>query len=352
MVKVHRFPENPLVTPADVPPSREGFEVIGAFNAGVIRHEGEVLMLMRVAERPVSPDPSVALVPVVECSETGAELRLRELRRDDPSLNFSDPRVIGSPEGMLLTSISHLRLARSSDGRRFRVEERPALFPDRPSETFGMEDPRITRIGDTFYIVYKGVSPNGIVQSLATTRDFVTYRKEGIIFCPENMDAMLFPEKVGGRYVALHRPVGAMLGGPMMWLAYGETPLSLGDHRFLLGRSSGGWDSGRVGGGAVPFLTERGWLEIYHAATPQDHYCLGALLLDRDRPHRVLARTPEPIMRPEAPYETSGFMPNVVFTCGALVDGDEVTVYYGAADEVMAGATMSLKEILEALEPV
>jgi len=349
---VRRFPENPLISPADVPPSRPGFEVIGAFNAGVIEHEGEVLLLMRVAERPVSEDPAIAKIPMLGQRNGLFELEVREFRRDDASLNFRDPRVVGSPWGMMLTSISHLRLARSRDGRAFQVETSPAIFPDCSSELYGLEDPRITRIDDTYHIVYKGVSPDGIVQSLATTRDFRTYDKQGIIFCPENMDAMLFPARVGGRYVALHRPIGGMIGGPMMWLAYGDSPLCLGDHRFLLGKSTGGWDSGRVGGGAVPFLTDEGWLEIYHAATPDDHYCLGALLLDADDPHRVLAKSPEPIMRPEAPYETSGFMPNVVFTCGAVVRGDLVTIYYGASDEVMAGAEMSVSDILGALRPI
>lgn len=351
-MQINRYPENPLISPAEVPPSRDDFEVIGAFNAGVIEHEGEILMLMRVAERPVADDPMVARLPILEPGRGGDNIAIIEVRRDDPSVNFADPRIVGTPAGSLLTSISHLRLARSSDGRRFDIEHRPAIFPDRASELYGLEDPRITRIDDTFYIVYKGVSPNGVLQSLATTTDFQTYTKEGIIFCPENMDAMLFPEKIDGKFAALHRPVGAMFGGPMMWLSYGASPLHMGDHRFLLGRSTGGWDSGRVGGGAVPFRTDRGWLEIYHAATPDDHYCLGGMLLDLNEPHRMLAKSAEPIMVPEAPYETEGFMRNVVFTCGAIVRGDTVSIYYGASDEVMAAADMSVSEILDSLEPV
>lgn len=350
-MRIDRYPENPLVSPSDVKPSRPDFEVIGSFNAGVIQHNGETLLLMRVAERPISEDPAVCRVPVLSPDES-IGLEIQSYRRDDPDINFGDPRVVCFPDRMLLTSISHLRLARSTDGRNFTVEDQPAIFPGGLSETFGIEDPRITKIDDIYYIVYKGVSPNGIVQSLATTRDFVSYKKDGIIFCPENMDSMLFPGKVGGKFVALHRPIGAMLGGPMMWLAYGTDPTHWGEHHFLLGKSTGGWDSGRVGGGAVPFLTERGWLEIYHAATPDHKYCLGALLLDKDQPHIILGKTPEPIMMPEAPYETDGFMPNVVFSCGAIVNGDTVSIYYGAADETMAGADMSLKEILDAIKPL
>ncbi|MCC6485215.1 MAG: glycoside hydrolase family 130 protein [Armatimonadetes bacterium] len=350
-MKIDRYPENPLITPGDVPPSRDDFQVLGAFNAGVTRYNGETLMLMRVAEQPVCDDPAICRVPLLETEGDTSQMVIREFRRDDPDINFSDPRVVSFPDHLLLTSISHLRLARSRDGRNFTVDPVPALEPDRPSEAFGLEDPRITQIDDTYYIVYKAVSDNGICQALATTKDFVNYDKHGVILCPENMDSMLFPARIGGNYAILHRPVGSMIGGPMMYVGYGTDPMHFGEHHFLLGKSSGGWDSGRVGGGAVPFLTDRGWLELYHAATPDDHYCLGAMLLDAEEPHRMLAKTPAPIMKPEASYEVQGFKANVVFTCGAIVEGERVSVYYGAADEVMAGADLCLSEILEALEP-
>lgn len=352
MIAAHRYSENPLVAPKDVRPSRPDFEVIGAFNAGVVQLDGEVLMLIRVAERPLCEDPALCRVPYLQCDAGQSRIAIRECRRDDPNVDFTDPRIVGFPDGVMLTSISHLRLARSTDGRAFVVEDSPALFPDRPSERYGLEDPRITKIGETCYIVYKAVSPDGVVQSLATTRDFVTYEKHGIMFPPENMDAMLFPEKIGGRFAALHRPLGGMLAGPSMWVAYGSEPMGLGEHHFLLGRSASGWDSGRVGGGAVPILTDRGWLEIYHAATASDHYCLGALLLDARRPEILVAKAREPMLRPEAPYEVSGFKDNVVFTCGALVDGDRVSVYYGAADDSMCAADFSVSEILDSLEDV
>lgn len=351
-MKVVRYPENPIVTQLDVKPSIDGWEVISAFNAGLIEHDGEVLMLMRVAERPISADEGVVLVPVMEHPDGKAELKILEFDRSDERYDFTDPRIIGSPRGLYLTSISHLRLARSKDGRKFVVEDKPALWPDQSYEAYGLEDPRITKLGDTYYIVYKGVAPNGITQCLASTRDFVSYDKHGIIFPPENMDAMIFPQKVRGQYVALHRPQPKMMGMPNMWMAYSDDLIHWGEHQFLLGAASGTWEGGRIGGGAVPFLTERGWLEIYHAATMDDRYCLGGVLLDAECPEKVLAKSPHPIMEPEAPYETSGFKPNVVFTCGAIVRGDTVTVYYGASDEVMAAADLSVSEILDSLAPV
>jgi len=351
-MRVHRFPENPIVTQADVRPSIEGWEVMSAFNAGVIEYGDEVLMLMRVAERPVSDDPKTALVPVMDFAEGEGKIKVLEFHAGDEGVDFSDPRVIGAPEGLYLTSISHLRLARSRDGRHFVVEDTPSLWPDQPYESFGLEDPRITRLGDTFYVVYKGVAPSGITQCLATTKDFVVWTKHGIIFPPENMDAMIFPAKVRGKYVALHRPQPKMIGAPNMWVAYSNDLVHWGEHQFLMGCSSGTWEGGRIGGGAVPFATERGWLEIYHAATPDDRYCLGGVLLDADYPEKVIAKSPYPILEPEAPYEVAGFKPNVVFSCGAIVRGDTVTIYYGASDEVMAAAEMSVSEILDSLQPV
>ena len=351
-MRVYRYPENPLVTPKDVNPWIDGWEVMCAFNAGVIEYGDEVLMLMRVAERPVSDDPSKVLVPVLDCEAATPRLKVLEFSASDPGINLSDPRVICFPDRLYLTSISHLRLARSRDGRHFTVDPQPALAPDRPYEEFGLEDPRITRIGKTYYVVYKGVSANGITQCLASTRDFVNWTKHGIIFCPENMDGMVFPSKVRGKYVALHRPQPKMIGAPNMWIAYSDNLVHWGEHKLLLACNTGTWEGGRIGGGAVPFLTDKGWIEIYHAATPDDHYCLGAILLDAEYPEKLLAKTPAPILAPEAPYETSGFKPNVVFTCGAIVRGDTVSIYYGAADEAMAGADLSLTEILDALEPV
>jgi beta-1,2-mannobiose phosphorylase / 1,2-beta-oligomannan phosphorylase len=344
-MRVDRYPENPLVTPEMVPPSRPDFEVVCAFNAGVARYKDEVILLLRVAER-VKSDEQTARVPVLQCEEDKGCIVIHEFARDNPRYDFHDPRVISTPDQVFLTTISHLRVARSKDGRHFTVDPMPALFPARPYEAFGLEDPRITEIDGAYHIAYKAVSQTGICVGLATTRDFVEFERKGLIFCPENLDVCIFPEKVGGRYVALHRPVPRFLGTLNMWIAYSHDLMHWGDHHFVLGTERGRWDSGRTGGGAIPTRTDRGWLAIYHGATPDDYYCLGAVLLDLDEPHKIIARGKLPIMTPEAPYEREGFVPNVIFSCGALVNGDTVSIYYGAADTVMAGADMSISEIL------
>jgi len=290
-------------------------------------------------------------VPVLNCEGRKPVVEVLEFDKSDKSFNFSDPRWIATPTRPLLTTISHLRVARSKDGRHFTVDRKPALFPDCPGEQYGIEDPRITEINGLYHIVYKGVSPDGISVGMADTREFKTYKRRGIIFCPENLDVCIFPEKINGRYAALTRPVPKTMGAPNMWVAYSPDLIHWGDHHFLMGVQPGKWDSGRIGGGAVPIKTKQGWLTVYHGATKDDVYCLGAVLLDLKQPHKVLARCAEPILKPEVPYETSGFMKNVVFTCGAIQRGDTVSVYYGASDEVMAGADFSVKELLGSLKP-
>jgi predicted GH43/DUF377 family glycosyl hydrolase len=344
-MNIYRYPENPLITPQMVPPSRSDFEVVCAFNAGVARYGDEVILLLRVAERAIG-SANVERVPVVRCAEDTSGVDIVEFRHDDPTIDFSDPRNIRFPGGEMLTTLSHLRVARSRDGRHFTIDPHPAIFPDRSSEVWGLEDPRITEIDGTYYIAYKSVAPTGITTSLAVTRDFQTYEKRGIMFCPENLDVCIFPEKVQGRYVALHRPVPCILGDPNMWVAYSHDLLHWGDHHFLMGVQADAWDSGRIGGGAIPIRTEQGWLVIYHGATSKDMYCLGTALLDLETPHKVIARNARPLLVPSAPYETHGFMNNVIFCCGALVEGDTIHTYYGAGDWVMAGMDCSLTEIL------
>jgi predicted GH43/DUF377 family glycosyl hydrolase len=353
-MNIQRYAENPLITPSDVKPHREDFEVIGAFNAGIATYKDEVLMLLRVAERPISKDPNIVKAPVYN-SETN-ELDLIEFRKDDDRYDFTDPRVIRnkSKSGTFeyLTSLSYIRIARSKDGHQFTVDEKPFIYPSNIQETFGIEDPRVTQMGDTYYIYFSVVSPVGIGESMVSTTDFVTTKHHGMIFGPDNKDILIFPEKINGKYYALHRPTMKSIGNPNIWIAESDNLLYWGNHKHLLGLREGMWDSGRIGGGAVPFKTDKGWLELYHGATLDHRYCMGAVLLDLNDPTKVIARSGKPVMEPEADYEKNGFFGDVVFSCGAIVEGDVVKMYYGVADTSMACAELSLKEILDSLEYV
>ncbi|GAA0315812.1 glycoside hydrolase family 130 protein [Bacillus carboniphilus] len=350
-MKIYRYEENPLITPADVKPYHDGFEVIGAFNAGIAEYNGEVIMLLRVAERPISEDPKIVKAPIYN-PETN-ELEIITLSTDDERYDFSDPRTIGINEvgkgWKYLTSLSYLRIARSKDGHNFTVDPEPFIYPSNELETFGVEDPRITQMGDEYYIYFSAVSPVGVGESLVKTTDFKTYGHLGMIFAPENKDVLIFPEKINGKYYAMHRPVPKSNGAPEVWIAESDNLRYWGNHKFLFGLREGKWDDARIGGGAVPFKTEKGWLELYHGATKDHRYCMGAVLLDLEDPTKVIARSEAPLVEPDAPYEAEGFFGGVVFSCGVLVHGDVVKMYYGAADTSMACCELSLSEILDSL---
>ena len=332
-----------------VPASRSDLEVVGVFNAGVIRHDGDVLLLLRVAEGPKGiPSNEVAAAVYNPVSR---DIEIKRWSRDARELDLNDPRAIDT-EGMTwLTSISHLRIARSTDGIHFEVEPAPAMTAANAYESFGIEDPRITRLGDTYWINYTAVSPYGITTGLASTKDFKSFDRHGLIFSPPNRDVTIFPEKIGGQYVALHRPMPEGLGKPAIWIATSPDMLSWGGHRYVAGARAGSWDDSKIGGGAVPFRVKSekadGWLAVYHGVTgATTTYSLGALLLDANDPGKVVARSREPILSPETRYEREGFFGGVVFTCGLLAEGDVVRIYYGAADGVTAVADLSLEEIL------
>ena len=349
-----RAKENPLVTPDQVKPWQKGFQVVCTFNAGVAQYGGEVLLLLRVAEKP--PQASAGFVNVPELIQENGEWRVavRTLSLNDPRYDFSDPRKILDREKenyVFLTSISHLRLARSRDGVHFSVEDRPFIMPDSAMEAFGAEDARITQINDTYFINYTAVSSHGITTALAETKDFVRVQKHGLIFQTEARDVCIFPQKIQGKYWALTRPVPKQIGEAKIWVCASPDMLHWGEFQPLpLPRFS--WDGARNGGGAVPIRTEKGWLVLYHGADrASNRYSMGAALLAGDDPARVLAVSPEPVLFAEAEYETKGFYPNVVFSCGALVKNDEVQMYYGAADRVMGLARAKLADIMSALRP-
>lgn len=346
-MKVYRSPHNPVIGPKDIMPSRSDFEVIGVFNAGVARFQGEVILLLRVAERPISLHPDIVLAGIYDVA--GSKIVTKEFSKDDPKIDFSDSRLIITPPETYLTSISHLRLARSSDGINFKIEDTPTITPANDYETLGIEDPRISLIDDTYYISYVGVSPVGVVTCLASTRDFKSFQRHGVIFCPDNKDVAIFPERIDGKYYALHRPASTLFGKKDIWIAESPDLCCWGNHRYLMGPDNGCWDNVKIGAGAAPFKIEQGWVEIYHGADQDDRYCLGAVLLDSRQPWKVLARTKKPVFEPQTDYECDGFFGNVVFSCGLLCDDSKLGIYYGAADTTICYAELPMEEIIESL---
>lgn len=347
-----RYENNPIITPKDVKPYHENHEVIGAFNAGIAEYNGETLMLLRVAERPISEDEDIVKATIYNAEEGKTEVL--EFNKNDMDYNFDDSRLIKHVSNLngfkCLTSLSYLRIARSKDGVNFKVDEEPFIYPSNASETFGVEDARISKIDDTYYITYTAVSPDGVGEAMVSTKDFKNKKYHGMIFAPENKDVILFPEKINGKYYALHRPSLKSVGDFNIWIAESENLNHWGNHKLLLKVNEDNWDSGRIGAGLTPIKTEKGWLEIYHGATKDHRYCMGAVLLDLNDPTKVIARTEKPIIEPKEEYERNGFFGGVVFGCGHVMKDNIITMYYGVSDTSMACGTMKLEDVLEAFD--
>jgi predicted GH43/DUF377 family glycosyl hydrolase len=341
-----------LLGPQDVPPSRPDFEVVGAFNPGAARVGNEVVLLVRVADRPRERRPGFTALPRWQDGEVVTDWV------PDADLEPIDPRVVRVRETGLvrLTFTSHLRVARlAADGRTVREITGAAVRPAGEVEEFGVEDPRVTPLDGRFWVTYVAVSRHGPATALASTADFQTFARHGVSFPPENKDVVLFPGKVGGGYACLHRPVcGTPFTRPEMWAARSPDLFHWGRHE-PRATGGGGWQSGRVGAGCPPVRVPGGWLELYHGnrrpARPGEvgEYAAGLLLLDAENPARVLGRTPEPVMAPEAGFERAGFVGGVVFPTGSAEAGHEFLVYYGAADAVTAVAGFDRRELLAAV---
>ena len=389
-----RLTDNPILTAANVRPSSPGLEVVSVSNAAAAQVDGEVVLLLRVGERPrtgVQPPPDALTLDL-----SGPEPKLQPLRpgltadqvvgmafldtqsalprvvevflpRDLPGLDLSDPRTIryrnltggftaaADDVSDLLTQMSHLRVARSLDGIHFAVDDAPSVMPANRLEEYGCEDPRAALIDGVWHITYVSVSRLGISTSRLTTRDFRTFDRHGLMFLPDQKDVVLFPGRVGGRYAALTRPMPQSFGRVLgVWIAFSDDLVHWGDHAPLALPRQGMWDELRTGAGATPFRVPEGWLEIYHGVDRSTHYALGGLLLDADDPSRVIARSPDPILVPSTPYEHRGLFDDVVFTCGHVnldPEGRAIRVYYGAADSSLAAADFTVAEIVDQMRP-
>ncbi|WDE99021.1 glycoside hydrolase family 130 protein [Lentisphaera profundi] len=344
-----RFTQNPLIQPEDILASVQGAEVECLLNPGVFKFEGKTYLLMRVAERMKQREGYLSTLVVDPTKEGGVSIV--EFALDDPKLCYDDARVFSYDGKTYLTTLSHLRLAESEDCINFKVQPKPLLLGLGEYEDFGMEDCRVTQMGELYILTYTAVSEYGPAVGKITTRDWKTFTRDGIMLAPPNKDCAIFEEIIDDKFWCLHRPVVKVDSWSELniWLASSSDMEHWGNHICLAKTRPGMWDSQRIGAGAAPIRTEQGWLEIYHGCDETSRYCLGALLLDLSDPRKVIARSEEPIMEPLEKYEQQGFFGNVVFTNGHLVDGDCLTLYYGASDTVICAADLSIKEILQTL---
>jgi len=260
-----------------------------------------------------------------------------------------------------LTGVSHLTVARSANGiDGWAIDPDPLLAPSEgvESEQWGFEDPRVTFVPEheRWAITCTAYGPAGPAVFLATTRDFTSVERHGIIRQPEDKNAALLPHRIGGKWILFHRPKTDFAGfrGEILLSRSPDLHNWSAPEHVLQPRTGAWWDSLRIGIGPPPLRTEHGWLLIYHGVKETiagGIYRVGLALTDLDEPTRVVRRLPQWILAPLSPYEREGDVPNVVFPCGLVHDevSDEVRLYYGAADTSVCLATAQLGELLAAV---
>lgn len=283
----------------------------------------------------------------------------------NPAAVYEGGKVHLVYRAMAEDNTSVLGYASSPDG--FNVEERlaePIYLPKEPFEmkknpgNSGCEDPRITKIGDRFYMCYTAYdakNPTRVALTSIKVEDFLAHRwnwEKPVLISPPGIDdknACILPEKIDGKYFIFHR------FNPCIWVDFVDE-LSFGEDKWIKGDAwfkprTDKWDSRKIGIAAPPIKTKDGWLLLYHGVSETDNkYRVGAILLELNNPTQAIARTDYPLLEPEMEYEKEDHISHAVFPCGTVVIKDDLFVYYGAADKVVAVATVNLETLLKDLK--
>lgn len=295
---VRRYSANPILTKAQIP-----YPVETVHNAGVVKHGNKYIMLFR---------------------------------------------------SHLRTGRSIIGLARSSDGFRFVADPAPFLTPATGGpfaayEEFGVEDPRITALDGEYLITYSAYSRNGVRIALARTKDFVQIERVSLITQADYRNTVIFPGKFDGLYARLDRP-HSEIAPWSIWISYSPDLRYWGDSRLVMKPVAYHWDEMKIGPGAPPIRTAKGWLCIYHGVfrtMDGSVYRLGVALHDLQDPSRILGVGDEWILQPEDPWEITGYVHNVVFSCGAVAEADgTVKIYWGGADTVMCAGEANVADLV------
>jgi predicted GH43/DUF377 family glycosyl hydrolase len=298
--KIHRCDKNPILTRDDIP-----FECNSVFNCGVEKFNGRYVMVLRIELRN-------------GCSRFG--------------LAWSDDGISWEAEDRLI--LSH------SDDPYYGKYEQLEVY-----------DPRITKMGDTYYILYAAEGGWGPRVGIAKTTDFKTFERVSYASECGNRNGVLFPEKINGMYAILDRPFDIYSDKGMIWISYSPDLIFWGKSELVMEPRNGGhWDSSKVGAGPAPIRTDEGWLVLYHGVKTNaagQTYRGGTALLDLEDPAKVIARSDNWLMAPEKPYECVGDVPYVCFPTAAVVEDDgEVKIYYGGADTTLCLATARIEDLI------
>jgi predicted GH43/DUF377 family glycosyl hydrolase len=295
---IKRYSGNPILAKVDIP-----YPVETVHNAAVVKHRDEYIMLFR---------------------------------------------------SHLRTGRSIIGLARSRDGFKFEADPKPFLspIPDGPFahyEKFGVEDPRVTKVDDEYLITYSAYSQNGVRIALARTKDFVAVERVSLITPADYRNLVIFPEKFNGLYARLDRP-HSEISPWSIWISYSPDLHYWGESQLVMKPVPYHWDEMKIGPGAPPIKTKQGWLSIYHGVFQTmdgSVYRLGVALHDLRDPSKVIGVCDSWILQPEDPWEVTGYVHNVVFSCGAVPETDgTVKIYWGGADSVMCVGEANLADLV------
>jgi len=291
---IKRFSGNPILTKEDVP-----YPVATVHNAAVIKYNDEYIMIFR-------------------------------------SHRLNGRSILGK--------------AISRDGYKFEVMQEPFLVPFDNYDEYGVEDPRITGFGNEYLITYSAYSRHGVRIGLARTMDFSRIERIGYITQPDMRNVVIFPEKFSDYYVRLDRP-HTELNKWSIWVSYSKDLLHWGQSKIVIRPQSYRWDSMKIGPGAPPIKTSRGWLNIYHGVYETMAgavYRLGVALHDLNDPAKIIGVGDNWILEPSDPWERVGYVPNVVFCCAAVPEEDgSLKIYWGGADTVMCVGTANINELID-----
>ncbi len=251
--------------------------------------------------------------------------------------------------------VPHIYIGRSRDGLEWTFSPEPVPFSDADGNPFPPPyayDPRLIEIEGVYYIVWCQ-DAYGAALGMARTEDFQTFTRLENPLLPFVRNGVLFPRRVGGRYLLLSRPSDSG-HTPFGDIYLSESPdlVHWGRHRHVMGRSERWWENVKIGGGAAPIETSEGWLLLYHGVTGTCNgfvYSIGGALLDRDEPSRVLFRCATALLTPEEWYEERGFVPNVCFPCATVQDAatGRIALYYGTADSYVSLAFTEVDTLVE-----
>lgn len=351
-----KIEEKLLLKPEDFKPSFKNWIIEGVLNPAAIRLPNKKIMILaRIAESRTK-HKKLKTCPVVSTQEEYKQ-HFKEIHKG--KIFKMDGNIVHLAEGICkLTTLSHFKkIILNENG--FDVEkiyQNPAFTGRKGDGEYGVEDPRIVKIGNQYVMTYVTISDKeGVCTSLAVSKDCLNWERKGIIFREQNKDAFLFPEKINKKYVALHRPEGFFeFSKPSIWISHSPDMIHWGEEKVIMQPRKNSWEQRRIGGGPPPIKTKKGWLIIYHGVKNKKNksvYNAGAALLNLKQPEKVIARSKKnkPLLIPKNKYEKQGFINNVIFPTGAVptLDGKSLLIYSGGADKFVSVKKISFKDIFK-----